>query len=382
MNNNCNRSSLLRLLMPLAFALFFIGCSGGGKTQQEITGELTVDESLSPEQQIELLKLKAKAFTDSIREEGYNVLGNELDSLFYVFYAKEDTLYNTYFRDYGINAWRLPIFCKDIKTGHIKEVSIPKTIDGRQIKINLILDYFGRDGKVIMIVTDKNPEELQPYFVQPVNVICFDSRDFTFNYIVGGRPWSIGNERIRIYDSDISIPFSQIFDGTFKNNSAIQENNQITTENLEEQSSQPATSSPNVVSAKSGSVSQHSKQVDAAPTAQVREEKTTASQAEQKAKANSAPEFQGGNYALTSYIAQHIHYPPAAAEKKIQGKVVVKLTISSTGQVSNAEIVQSVDPMLDAEALRLCKSLPRFTPARRNGQPVASTMSIPINFRL
>jgi len=133
---------------------------------------------------------------------------------------------------------------------------------------------------------------------------------------------------------------------------------------------------------KTEAVTRANDQASTPPAAPVREERQDASQAEQTPKANAGPEFQGGNYALSSYIARHINYPPAAAEKKIQGKVVVKLTISSTGQVSNAEIVQSVDPMLDAEALRLCKSLPRFTPARRNGQPVASTMTIPINFRL
>jgi len=158
-------------------------------------------------------------------------------------------------------------------------------------------------------------------------------------------------------------------------------------EYYEESSSQPTTSNPRAEKAeskplKTESSSQPREHVNAAPADPVREEKPAASQAEQTPKANTGPEFQDGNYALTSYIARHINYPPVAAEKKIQGKVVVKLTISSTGQVSNAEIVQSVDPMLDAEALRLCKSLPRFTPARRNGQPVASTMTIPINFRL
>ena len=155
-------------------------------------------------------------------------------------------------------------------------------------------------------------------------------------------------------------------------------------EYYEESSSQSMSS--NAVSdlkpLKTESANQPREQENAAPATPTREERQAAPQAEQTPKANAGPEFQGGNYALSSYIARHINYPPAAAEKKIQGKVVVKLTISSTGQVSNAEIVQSVDDLLDAEALRLCKSLPRFTPARRNGQPVASAVTIPINFRL
>lgn len=158
-------------------------------------------------------------------------------------------------------------------------------------------------------------------------------------------------------------------------------------EYYEESSSQP--SSSNAVSdkaeskpLKTESSNQPRERVNAESPTQAREEKPAASQVEQKTKANSGPEFQGGNYALTSYIARHLHYPPEAAANYIQGKVVVKLTISATGQVTNVELVQSVDDMLDAEALRLCKSLPRFVPARRNGQPVVSTMTIPINFRL
>lgn len=158
-------------------------------------------------------------------------------------------------------------------------------------------------------------------------------------------------------------------------------------EYYEERSSQPTSTNTESEKAeskplKTESTNQPREQVNTAPTTPAREERHVAPHAEQTPKANAGPEFQGGNYALSSYIARHLHYPAAAAEKYIQGKVVVKITISSTGHVSNAEIIQSVDDLLDAEALRMCQSLPRFTPARLNGQPVASTMTIPINFKL
>jgi len=164
----------------------------------------------------------------------------------------------------------------------------------------------------------------------------------------------------------------------------IDDNQYSEYDDYEESPSQPTTPSNNSAASqletkpRTEPVTRTSAQTSTPSAAQAREER----QAAQTPKANAGPEFQGGNYALTSYIARHLNYPAAAMEKKIQGKVVVKLTISPTGQVSNAEIVQSADVLLDAEALRLAKSLPRFTPARRNGQPVQSTMTIPINFRL
>lgn len=169
-------------------------------------------------------------------------------------------------------------------------------------------------------------------------------------------------------------------------NETVNDDNQYNDyQESEERPSQSTTSSNATQSEtkpKTEAVTRTNDQASAPPASPVKEERQATPQAEQRPMENAGPEFQGGNYALTSYIARHLHYPAAAMEKKIQGKVVVKLTISSTGQVSNAEILQSADDLLDAEALRLCRSLPHFTPARRNGQPVASTMTIPINFRL
>lgn len=169
-------------------------------------------------------------------------------------------------------------------------------------------------------------------------------------------------------------------------NETVNDDNQYNDyQESEERPSQSTTSSNATQSEtkpKTEAVTRTNDQASAPPASPVKEEHLATPQAEQRPKENAGPEFQGGNYALTSYIARHLHYPAAAMEKKIQGKVVVKLTISPTGQVSNAEILQSADDLLDAEALRLCRSLPHFTPARRNGQPVASTMTIPINFRL
>ena len=222
-NKICTIDNILRWSLLMIILSLVLACGGGGNGSSRKTksGQLTVDESLLPEQQIELYTMQTDEFAKAIVEEGAcRVLGKIYDDLFYVFYANSNTYYNCSFESGALYAMKPPIFCKDIKTGKIQEVSIPQTIDSQEFKVNLILDYICYEGKILMIVTGKNPEELYHYSVEPVNVICFDGNDFSFNYIVGGHPWRMGNEEIFRYDANIGIPFSQIFDGTYKNNPA------------------------------------------------------------------------------------------------------------------------------------------------------------------
>lgn len=208
--------------------LLLIGCSSGS-TQKEVSGELSVDETLAPEQQLELYKLQTNAFADSIFQEGYSILVRDVDSLFYVYYAKRDTIYEAYYDDI-VN--RPPIMFKDIRTGRVQEVSIPTNIDGKQIRINTIIDYRGLEGKVIMCVTGKNPKELEERLYESFDVLCFEAKDNSFHYIVGGCPWCVSNDCVYDFKRDwIKIPFTEIFDGTYKNNPALSEKNQNSTDN-------------------------------------------------------------------------------------------------------------------------------------------------------
>lgn len=72
----------------------------------------------------------------------------------------------------------------------------------------------------------------------------------------------------------------------------------------------------------------------------------------------------GGDPALLEYIQDVMVYPREAYEKKIQGRVLLSLLINETGYTDSVKIVRSKDPYLDAEALRIAKALPRFTPGR------------------
>ena len=94
------------------------------------------------------------------------------------------------------------------------------------------------------------------------------------------------------------------------------------------------------------------------------------------------PLFPGGEELLVKYIARNTNYPESARINKIQGQVVVKFCITKKGKITGYEIVKSVSPDLDAEALRVVKTLQRFEPARKDGEPVTSWYYLPITFTL
>ena len=94
------------------------------------------------------------------------------------------------------------------------------------------------------------------------------------------------------------------------------------------------------------------------------------------------PEYPGGQVALMRYIAQNVKYPTVAQENGTQGIVVVQFVVDADGSVTNAHVITSVDPYLDEEALRVIKSMPRWTPGKLNGKPVRVKYTTPIKFRL
>ena len=94
------------------------------------------------------------------------------------------------------------------------------------------------------------------------------------------------------------------------------------------------------------------------------------------------PQFPGGDAALMKFLSSHINYPPMAAENNVQGKVVVQFVVDKTGKVGEVKVVRSVDKDLDREAVRVCKSLPKFTPGRQNGQAVRVWYTLPVTFKL
>jgi TonB family protein len=94
------------------------------------------------------------------------------------------------------------------------------------------------------------------------------------------------------------------------------------------------------------------------------------------------PMFPGGETELLNYIQENTKYPPVAKEKNIQGKVIIRFCVNSSGGVDRATVIKRVDPELDLEALRVVNTLPKFKPGRQGGKEVPVWYMVPINFTL
>lgn len=97
---------------------------------------------------------------------------------------------------------------------------------------------------------------------------------------------------------------------------------------------------------------------------------------------DSQPQFPGGIDGLMQWLGLNIYYPEQCSENHIEGKVLVKFTVFKDGSVGNVEIVKSVHPLLDAEAERVVKALPKWTPGVLDGENVNVWYTLPINFKL
>ena len=94
------------------------------------------------------------------------------------------------------------------------------------------------------------------------------------------------------------------------------------------------------------------------------------------------PMFPGGDAALMGYLRDNIHYPTVAAENGVQGRVVVGFVVERDGSITDVNILRGVDPLLDREAMRVVKSMPKWTPGKQNGSAVRVKYQVPVSFRL
>ena len=98
--------------------------------------------------------------------------------------------------------------------------------------------------------------------------------------------------------------------------------------------------------------------------------------------ADELPMFPGGMQEMIKFLQQEIKYPEEAMEKKIQGRVVVQFVVNKDGSICNDTVVRSIDPLLDAEAVRVIHSMPNWEPGKQDGQPVRVRFTMPISFKL
>jgi len=94
------------------------------------------------------------------------------------------------------------------------------------------------------------------------------------------------------------------------------------------------------------------------------------------------PQFPGGEGELLNYINKNIKYPVIAQENGVQGKVILRFVVSKTGTVDKVEVIRSLDPACDKEAVRVVKTLPKFIPGKQNGINVAVWYTLPVTYRL
>ena len=98
--------------------------------------------------------------------------------------------------------------------------------------------------------------------------------------------------------------------------------------------------------------------------------------------AEQMPRFPGGEAALMKYIKSHIQYPAEALKSRIEGSVILQFVVDKTGKIGEVKVVRSLDKDLDKEAVRVIKSLPKFTPGRQNGKAVSVWYTLPVTFTL
>jgi periplasmic protein TonB len=94
------------------------------------------------------------------------------------------------------------------------------------------------------------------------------------------------------------------------------------------------------------------------------------------------PEFPGGISEMFRFLIKNTSYPYFSYINKTQGTVMVGFCVSAKGKIDSVYIVQSVDYLLDNEAIRVVKSMPEWKPGRVQGKPVAVICTIPIVFTL
>lgn len=96
----------------------------------------------------------------------------------------------------------------------------------------------------------------------------------------------------------------------------------------------------------------------------------------------SQPEFPGGVQALMEYVEANIRYPQEAKERGKQGRVIVQFVVEEDGTLTGEQVLKPVDPQLDAEAIRIARSMPKWKPGAIRGKPTRMRFSFPVTFRL
>ena len=94
------------------------------------------------------------------------------------------------------------------------------------------------------------------------------------------------------------------------------------------------------------------------------------------------PEFPGGIVEFMKWLTANLRYPEYARKNKIEGKVVVSFIVNKDGTIASPRIQQSADPLLDKEALRVIRLMPKWKPGTMDAKPCRTMFAIPVIFKI
>jgi protein TonB len=114
----------------------------------------------------------------------------------------------------------------------------------------------------------------------------------------------------------------------------------------------------------------------------VKEESINESEIEPFVVVEEMPMFPGGDVALLKYISENTIYPETSKVQNIEGRVIIRFCVTEKGGISQISILKGVSPELDAEALRVVRTLPGFKPGMQSGKAVPVWYMVPITFAL
>jgi TonB family protein len=98
--------------------------------------------------------------------------------------------------------------------------------------------------------------------------------------------------------------------------------------------------------------------------------------------AEAAPVYNGGDKAMRKFLQSNIKYPSKAKDDGVQGTVFVRFVVEKNGVVDDVVVSKGVHPLLDAEAKRVVSVMPKWTPGKQKGKPVAVQYTLPVRFQI
>jgi TonB family protein len=98
--------------------------------------------------------------------------------------------------------------------------------------------------------------------------------------------------------------------------------------------------------------------------------------------AEAAPAYNGGDKAMRKFLQNNIKYPLKAKDDGVQGTVFVRFVVEKDGVVDDVAVSKGVHPLLDAEAKRVVSVMPKWTPGKQKGKPVAVQYTLPVRFQI